>query len=169
MSSITAATHKILLIFQTQINAQAEELKAALKEVRQTYRLERLSSVYLAYSPTSKPTNPSGRLSVAATFLVEENPIQVQRRLSAGLSQNPHSAEITLALFDDETIMSPDLTVPHPELHVRPDWLIPASEIWGDYPHPILNRSLQDISADAEWTGWGQFYTQGSALLLNSY
>lgn len=160
-----STVHRALIIIQTHINAQTEDLKKVVRFLSQAHQLDKMSSIYLAYASTQKNSNASGRLSVACTFFVTESAIQMQKRINQYLKEYPHVVDIILAAYDDETLLSPDITLPHPELHVRPDWLIPSSEIWGDYPHPILTRPLEDIASAADWGGWGRFYAQGTSLI----
>jgi 7,8-dihydro-6-hydroxymethylpterin-pyrophosphokinase len=160
-----APLHRVLIVVQTHINAQVEDLKNALKHLSLGQQIDKVSSIYLAYASPQKNVNSSGRLSVAFTLFVTDSPIAIQQKINRYLKEQPQIVDIALAAYDDETLLSPDITLPHPELHVRPDWLIPSSEIWGEYPHPILSRPLEDIASAADWGGWGHFYAQGTSLI----
>lgn len=48
----------------------------------------------------------------------------------------PRSLDLDLLLFDDLTLISPDLTLPHPRLHLRAFVLIPLAEIAPDLTLP---------------------------------
>lgn len=75
------------------------------------------------------------------------------------------SASIKLLVFDDFTCMTPDLTLPHPELHVQPEALILAAEVWGEYVHPVLGQSLYSLTRRFNDKQWGRFQAQGKTLL----
>jgi len=47
--------------------------------------------------------------------------------------------------YDDRTIDTPRLRVPHPLLHLREFALRPLCEIMGGYVHPCLGRTLREI------------------------
>ena len=49
---------------------------------------------------------------------------------------------LKLLVYDNLTLMTPEITLPHPEFHRRADELVPASEVWGEYQHPVLDRSI---------------------------
>ena len=56
--------------------------------------------------------------------------------------------DVDVMFCDDEIISEPRLCVPHPLLHEREFALEPLCEIMGDYCHPVLQRSLQDIYSE---------------------
>ena len=74
------------------------------------------------------------------------------------------SANLTLFCFGQETIMTPRLTLPFPDFHLRADELIPVSEIWGDYHHPVLGESLSSLGRIFLGEDWGEFVAQGLEL-----
>ncbi|MEO0337493.1 MAG: hypothetical protein AAF202_13950, partial [Pseudomonadota bacterium] len=43
------------------------------------------------------------------------------------------SLSLNLLTFDDLTVMTGELTLPHPDFHLKPEILFPAVEIWPDY------------------------------------
>ena len=53
--------------------------------------------------------------------------------------------DVDVMFYDDEIIDTPRLKLPHPLLHVREFALEPLCEIMGDYRHPVLERTLNDI------------------------
>lgn len=75
------------------------------------------------------------------------------------------SVSINLLIFGDYTLMTPRLTLPHPEFHCRPEDLIPAAEIWGDYKHPVLKQSLMSLARSLGQEEWGEFFAQSKSVL----
>jgi 7,8-dihydro-6-hydroxymethylpterin-pyrophosphokinase len=73
-----------------------------------------------------------------------------------------------LLLMEDISLKTPELTLPQPELHLRPEELVPASEVWGSYHHPILKRTLADVALGLTDKTWGDFYCQGPELLATT-
>jgi 7,8-dihydro-6-hydroxymethylpterin-pyrophosphokinase len=61
--------------------------------------------------------------------------------------------------------MTPQLTLPHPDLHRRPEDLILAAQVWGSYLHPVLNKRLREIATEVKPESWGSFFAQGKSLL----
>ncbi len=68
--------------------------------------------------------------------------------------------------FQDELKMSPELTLPHPALHSDNYILQCASEVWGDYIHPILKSKLKELDVQHHEEIQGDFVSQGRALLM---
>jgi 7,8-dihydro-6-hydroxymethylpterin-pyrophosphokinase len=66
---------------------------------------------------------------------------------------------------EQETQMVPDLTLPHPILHMDPLVVRCAAEVWGSYEHPILKRSLSDLANKAAVIENAEFMLQGKSLV----
>ena len=56
--------------------------------------------------------------------------------------------DVDVMFYDDEILRSESLTLPHPLLHEREFALRPLCQIMGDYRHPVLGRTLNDILKD---------------------
>lgn len=53
--------------------------------------------------------------------------------------------DIDLIFFNDEVIDTPDLTIPHPRMHLRRFVLEPLAEIMPDYCHPLLKKTMKEM------------------------
>ena len=53
--------------------------------------------------------------------------------------------DIDLIFFNDEVIDTPDLTIPHPRMHLRRFVLEPLAEIIPDYRHPLMGKTVQEM------------------------
>lgn len=63
----------------------------------------------------------------------------VRRRLDS-------EVHVDLLLYDQEVILTPELTLPHPKLQYDPLTLRLSSEIWSRYEHPVLKKTLRELS-----------------------
>ena len=54
--------------------------------------------------------------------------------------------DIDILLFDNIISDNPQITLPHPKMHLREFVIEPLVEIAPDVIHPILNISIKDIS-----------------------
>ncbi|NQY99110.1 MAG: 2-amino-4-hydroxy-6-hydroxymethyldihydropteridine diphosphokinase [Bdellovibrionales bacterium] len=75
------------------------------------------------------------------------------------------SLSLNLLSYDDITVMTSSLTLPHPEFHLKPESLFPAVEIWPEYLHPVLKESLNSLTKRFANLRWGEFHSQGKTLL----
>jgi 7,8-dihydro-6-hydroxymethylpterin-pyrophosphokinase len=72
---------------------------------------------------------------------------------------------IDLLVFNKDVIMLPNQTLPHPLMVSDTVLLRCASEVWGDYEHPILAQTLNEIVDSNRFFDKVEFYSQGSLLL----
>ena len=56
--------------------------------------------------------------------------------------------DIDLLLFDNETYDSPCLVLPHPHLHERAFVLLPLAEVAGNYVHPVLHKTINQLKEE---------------------
>jgi 2-amino-4-hydroxy-6-hydroxymethyldihydropteridine diphosphokinase len=64
----------------------------------------------------------------------------------------PRTLDLDLLLVGDRVIHEEGLTVPHPRLHLRPFVLAPLREVAGEWVHPELGVSAQDLAVRLERT-----------------
>lgn len=57
----------------------------------------------------------------------------------------PRNIDLDILFFNDEVIETPDLTIPHPSLHLRRFVLVPLHEICPDFIHPQLKLSVREL------------------------
>ena len=57
----------------------------------------------------------------------------------------PREVDLDLLIYDQCCINTPDLIVPHPEMHQRSFVLVPFAEIAPDILHPILQENIRTL------------------------
>jgi len=53
--------------------------------------------------------------------------------------------DIDLIFYNSIVVDSPDLTLPHPRMHLRRFVLVPMCDIASNYTHPILNKTMKQL------------------------
>ncbi len=53
--------------------------------------------------------------------------------------------DIDIIFYDDLVLDTPELTLPHPRMHLRQFVLEPLAEIMPDYVHPTLQKSITQL------------------------
>jgi 2-amino-4-hydroxy-6-hydroxymethyldihydropteridine diphosphokinase len=64
------------------------------------------------------------------------------------IKNGPRTIDLDILFFSNEIINNERLIVPHPRLHERLFVLEPFNEINPEFMHPILKRSIKDLTYD---------------------
>jgi 2-amino-4-hydroxy-6-hydroxymethyldihydropteridine diphosphokinase len=62
----------------------------------------------------------------------------------------PRAIDLDLLFYDEEQIQTDELHVPHPLLHKRQFVLVPLAEIDFSLLHPVLKKTVQELSSELE-------------------
>lgn len=153
-------------------------LKKALTVVAKSISVAEVSSVYRIQSETERADHVHdlrihnvfhGFVMAARGFThltaeqLSERLVEVAEELRSEALRQRVSVE--LFFLGDTVMMTPELTLPHPEFHLRADGLIPAAEICPDLVHPVLHKTLKSLAAPLARGSWGEFVAQGKAML----
>jgi len=67
------------------------------------------------------------------------------RDRSHGIVKGPRTLDLDLLLYDDVVMTTPELTLPHPEMHTRRFVLEPLAAIAPEWTHPVLQQTVQQL------------------------
>lgn len=162
--------HNALIYIAIDLVGGEAKARALLEKIRECGDIGAISSVYKRYL-TEARVDMSARMEFVIRF---ETAMSVDQCLhmvlslceqgSLGLRQKDH-AELTLLSYDNVVLMSPRLTLPYPELHTDPLIIRCAAEAWGQYEHPIFQKTLSEISRTAQPARMAEFHSQGKSLV----
>lgn len=79
-----------------------------------------------------------------------EGLLRIERELGRERKERwgPRTVDLDLLLYDDRVISKPGLQVPHPRLHERAFVLVPLAELDPELVHPVLGRTLKELSEE---------------------
>ncbi len=152
------------------------QLQAIQKEIAKVATIQRSSSIYEVKSDfteshqhTEAVTFMGQSLCYAAYVLYVGDPKDLHAAVKRierqeNIKLEKEFVQLELLCHEEETLMLPTLTLPHPELHQKAEFLVPATEILPGYEHPILEKTLLQIESLDKYRGKVHFYAQSKNL-----
>ena len=109
-----------------------------------------VSSLYLTspVSPVAQPDFLNGAMAIiwkgdAPDLLRHLNRIELHMGRTRNISKGPREIDLDILLMGDVIVDTPDLTIPHPELHRRKFALLPCIEMDESILHPLYKEPLR--------------------------
>ena len=78
----------------------------------------------------------------------QKTEIELGRQKKVGTHYESRPIDIDILFIDDLCYESARLTIPHMLIQERMFTLLPLSDYWGDFIHPKLNKSIQQLLND---------------------
>jgi 2-amino-4-hydroxy-6-hydroxymethyldihydropteridine diphosphokinase len=69
------------------------------------------------------------------------------------LRYGPRKIDIDILFYDDLVLDTPELTIPHPNLHERSFVLVPLADLAAELVHPVFGKPIREYLAVVDTTG----------------
>ncbi len=95
----------------------------------------------------------------ADTYLQPEPLLKHLKRLEVALGRQPNFQngprliDIDLLFYDHLVLDTPVLTLPHPRLHERGFVLLPLMDIAPEFVHPVLKKTVREMTSSSSLEG----------------
>lgn len=144
--------HVAYLSLGSNLGNRLAHLRDAIARLQSAGRVTRVSSFYETEPVELKEqpwfVNCAVELRTALTpVMLLHKLLEIERSMGRErtLPKGPRNIDIDLLLYDDETVNTAELTLPHPALHERHFVLAPLAEIAPDAVHPTLRKTAKQL------------------------
>src|SRR5882762_7012370 len=145
--------YNVYLSLGSNLGDRATNLRNAIAALREAgIHVTRISSIYET-EPVDYLDQPWFlNIAVGAeTELAPAATLQTLREIETRLgstklvAKGPRLIDLDILLYEQETIETPDLQVPHPRMHLRRFVLVPLAEIAAEVRHPTLKKAVREL------------------------
>ncbi|MNK93753.1 hypothetical protein D3C87_1139280 [compost metagenome] len=159
---VKTAQHVSLIHVSLDLVGGTDRARDLLLNVKECGEIRTISSVYKRYL-TPERVDLNARMEFVFCFETLWGVDQCLQLTKTAAADG--RAELTMLTFDDMILMSPRLTLPYPLLHQDPLIIRCAAEAWGQYEHPIYQKSLSEMARSALNAKTAEFHMQGKNLV----
>ncbi|MCX6079520.1 MAG: 2-amino-4-hydroxy-6-hydroxymethyldihydropteridine diphosphokinase [Chloroflexi bacterium] len=156
--------HIIYLALGTNLGERSDNLRAAIAAFAPQIRILTESKIYET-EPWGYTDQPAFLNMVvrAETELAPQGLLARLKELEASLGRipgfrnGPRLIDLDILFYDDISLDTPGLVIPHPRLHERSFVLVPLADVAADFVHPIIARSIREIIETQDLRGVNLF------------
>lgn len=148
-----AESHSVYLGLGSNLGDRDALLRAALRALAPVVDVTRVSSVYdtapmhVTDQPRFHNVVAAGRTQLdPAALLREAKRVESELGRAPGPRYGPRPIDVDILLYDDTTVDTADLTIPHPRIAERGFVLAPLAEIAPNLIHPTLGVTAAELA-----------------------
>ena len=153
-------THTVYLALGSNLGDRQENLRQAIASLPPQMEIKAKSHIYETL-PWGYEDQPKffNQVVKADTYLQPEPVLKHLKRLEVAMGRQatfqngPRLIDMDLLFYDDLIVNTLVLTLPHPRLHERGFVLLPLMDIAPDFIHPVLNKSVREMTASCSLDG----------------
>ena len=157
-------THTVYIALGTNLGQRLDNLRAAIEALTPDVRVLAESHVYET-PPWGYEDQPAflNMVVKVGTDLEPEPLLKFLKRLEVELGRElnfrwgPRLIDLDILFYDDLTLDTPPLVIPHPRLHERAFVLVPLADVAPDLIHPVLQQSVSDLLAEIDTQGIARY------------
>jgi len=152
--------HVVYLALGSNVGNRAANLKEAISALSPQMDVKARSKVYetppWGYAEQDKFYN---QVVKAITYVEPAPLLKHLKRLETALGRKPsfqygpRLIDIDILFYDDLTMATPELIIPHPFAHERGFVLLPMMDLAPDLVHPLKERTVRDLLAGCDLRG----------------
>lgn len=146
--------HLAYIGFGSNIDDRLSYIQSAITALLETERitLQKVSSLYKTAPVGNEAQDDflNGVVSIK-TYLSPHSLLHRLKQIETDIGRQhrtrwgPREIDMDILIYDDLCLQTPDLIIPHPEMHLRRFVLVPLAEIASDLVHPVFEMTIQSL------------------------
>jgi len=153
-------TSKVYLALGTNLGDRPGNLRAALTILPPHVTILKKSAVYET-QPWGVTDQPAF-LNMVLKGETRMTPLELLHYLKdletrlgrhSSIRYGPRNIDIDILFYDEIIFHTPELTIPHPNLHERAFVLVPLADLAAKFMHPGIGKTVRQLLAQVDTTG----------------